>query len=106
MRKKLNRPLLLADLLPAALKRWEPDKKTLLAILKERWREIVGPLAVKTSPLALNQDLLKIGVASSALACELQFLEGEILKNIAETVPALEVRRIRFQVTSSLGSMG
>ena len=107
MRKKLRRPVPLAQILAAALKHWAPDPKGLLAALNERWREIVGPLAVKTRPLALYKDSLKIGVTSSALANELQLLEPEILKNILRELPALEIRRLRFQIeTRSAGTIG
>lgn len=100
MRKKSLTPL--KEIIPHSLRQWGADKKGLLYALNEKWSQIVGrPLSLKTRPLFFRGETLQIGVESSPLANELQFLQDKILAKIREEFPALDIHQVRFQLTSS-----
>lgn len=108
MRKKLRNLLNIKEILPLALRPGGADPKSVVWALEEGWTEIVGAgLARTTRPLRVRGDELRIGVAHSALANELAFLQETLLARIRQAIPGSSIKRLRFQiVTFSSGGSG
>ena len=99
MRKKLARPVSLAEVLPQAMKGAAIEKKVLLYDLTDRWQGLVGVLAARrTTPLKIHGKRLIVGVDGSAWANELSFLKQTLLEKIRQELPHVPIDEIRFQI--------
>lgn len=63
------------------------------------WRVAVGPrIADKARPIALERGVLVVKVTTSVWANELSMLAPKILEKLAQSLPALAVKSLRFRV--------
>jgi len=61
------------------------------------WRELVGDKVAENSfPEDLTKGVLTIRCKSTAWATQLRIMSVDILKNIVDKLPALEVKEVRF----------
>src|SRR2546425_1247149 len=63
------------------------------------WRAAVGPrIADRARPIALERGVLVVKVTTSVWANELSMLAPKILEKLAQSLPKLAVKSLRFRV--------
>ncbi|MEM9466490.1 MAG: DUF721 domain-containing protein [Actinomycetota bacterium] len=73
-----------------------------LDVVFRSWSEIVGPdLAEHTRPKAIDGDLLTVAASDPAWATEFRWLEGEVVKRLAEATGSERIRRVQVRVSRS-----
>ncbi|HET6963597.1 MAG TPA: DUF721 domain-containing protein [Acidimicrobiales bacterium] len=75
-----------------------------LGVVFSHWEEAVGPaIADHATPLSLRDGVLVVGVAESAWATQLRFLERQILDRLREAAGRDVATRIDVRVKPSGG---
>lgn len=91
----LKWPIKIGDVLNSVTRRIKVNGDC--ADLVEAWPEIIGDqIAKHTRPLAIEDDILVIGVDSSAWLHHLFMLKIEILRTINKRIPGIKIREIRM----------
>jgi predicted nucleic acid-binding Zn ribbon protein len=100
-RKKFRRadPAALSDILPGVLREVRPRRNPIEKI-RRIWAEVVGPEAApRTRPLALEQGVLQVEVASAALKHHLStFRAQEVLDGLRERLENVRIKQVRYRL--------
>jgi hypothetical protein len=100
-RKKFRRadPVALSEILPGVLRQVRPRKNPIDKIRKV-WAEVVGPEAApRTRPLALEQGVLQVEVASAALKHHLStFRAEEVLEGLRLRLEKVRITQVRYRL--------
>jgi predicted nucleic acid-binding Zn ribbon protein len=69
------------------------------AALEQAWASVVGPaVAARTQPTGIQRGKFEVTVAHSAIAQELSFDAGRIVKKLAEAFPETRITGLRYRV--------
>ena len=91
----------LGNVLPKVLSSLRTGGDEQLLRVWELWDRTVGEMiAVNAQPLAFKGKLLLVEVTSSVWLHELQFLKGDIIKNLNEALGKELVSEIKFKIGS------
>lgn len=67
--------------------------------LEEAWREVAGEgLAEQTRPGALRRGVLEILAPNNLLMQELGFQQQQLLADLQQRVPDVQIRQLRFRI--------
>lgn len=88
------------QLITAAFSKLKLDDQLGEAVVMKAWAEIVGPfLAQQTRPRGLQNGVLVVSIANSALLSQLRvYLKPEILKKLRARLGSNRVRDIAFRL--------
>ncbi len=69
------------------------------AELENAWQEAVGPLAAKLTQVgSIRRGTLEVVAAHSTLVQELMFQKQALRRRLAELLPTMKIRDLRFRV--------
>src|SRR5688572_26188623 len=102
MIQKKNSFIPLNDLLKKQLEHIAQGKIKNTASLEKQWRGIVGDLVAQNAEvLYVKNKILHVAVKSSSWMSELGFMREQLLREIAEKLPDVEVVDIRFKIAGN-----
>lgn len=87
-RKKLARPVKLADLIDRRSRRWRLQRLKRLEIIRAKWPEAAGEyVAEHTQPVRLVRKTLRVVVEDAGWQNEMSYLAPTILERLRELLP-------------------
>jgi predicted nucleic acid-binding Zn ribbon protein len=107
MKKRLQKPPRLAEILGHYFKRSGLNRKIEEQKILEAWERAVGePIAARTQPTGVKNRVLQVKVTNSVWMQQLHFMKGLILQNLREQIGEHFLQDLRFSIGEVEPSVG
>jgi hypothetical protein len=99
-RKRLAKPVRLAELVDKRAKRWRFQHLGRMEVIRTRWKEAAGEFVARNViPVRLVRKQLRLAVSDSSWASEMAYLKDEILERLLELLPKGWIKEIKVVTT-------